>query len=299
MTQTMTIKAPLVEDIRAGFLYSPVDKIIGEPKYQNIDHLHNQVIWNAATLKSMLGGGNNGLDGLISFPPTYFVCTAHNFIPPTNPGKAPTYPQLITAAQRQAILTQHEIALKNYCQQMDLLLKNEIEKCMDTMWLADIYSNTHGFGGQTCVDIIQYLFQTYGRISPNQITANIQRLNAPVDPTQPITMIWKQIEDRQKFATSAAFTPPQLVTAAETLLLSTNHYKTAYRNWMAQPPTNRTYANKKVHFNQESQLQNTIKTTRKAGYQQMHNAADVKLTSDTEASLEEAVHNFATATAAD
>eukprot|EP00957_Ditylum_brightwellii_P026223 1982990-Ditylum_brightwellii.AAC.1 len=105
---------------------------------------------------------------------------------------------------------------------MDLLLKNETENFMDTMWLASIHSDTHGFGA--CVDVIQYLFQTYGRISSDQITANIQRLNTPVDPTQSIAMIWEQIKDAQKFASTARnlFTTPQLVMAAETLLLGTN-----------------------------------------------------------------------------
>eukprot|EP00957_Ditylum_brightwellii_P138183 10533938-Ditylum_brightwellii.AAC.1 len=58
------------------------------------------------------------------------------------------HPPMITDAQRQAIRTQHNIAKKNYecCQRMDLLLKNNMETCMDTMWLAGIHSDTHGFG---------------------------------------------------------------------------------------------------------------------------------------------------------
>eukprot|EP00957_Ditylum_brightwellii_P142647 10868486-Ditylum_brightwellii.AAC.1 len=86
---------------------------------------------------------------------------------------------------------------------MDLVLKNDMETCMDTMWLVGIHSDTHGFGARACMDTVQCLFQMYGRILPDQITLNIQRLNAPVDPTQPIAMVWKQIEAAQKFATSA------------------------------------------------------------------------------------------------
>eukprot|EP00957_Ditylum_brightwellii_P170267 12961399-Ditylum_brightwellii.AAC.1 len=88
----MTIKAPSVKDIKAGFAHSPVDKIIDEPNYKSIDHLHNQLIRNAATLELMLGGGNNGLAGLIEFPQTYFLQTGHHFVQPANPGEAPTYP---------------------------------------------------------------------------------------------------------------------------------------------------------------------------------------------------------------
>eukprot|EP00957_Ditylum_brightwellii_P076681 5828843-Ditylum_brightwellii.AAC.1 len=146
----MTIKAPSVDDIKPGFVHSPANKIVGEPNYKSIKHLHNQLIQNAVTLESTLGGGNNGLDGLIEFPQLYLLQTGHNFVHPPNPGEAPVYPPMITDAQCQAIKTQHEIALKNYeCyQRMDLLLENETENCMDTMWLAGIHSDTHGFGGR-------------------------------------------------------------------------------------------------------------------------------------------------------
>eukprot|EP00957_Ditylum_brightwellii_P139583 10638112-Ditylum_brightwellii.AAC.1 len=88
----MMIKTPLVEDIKAGFVHSRVDKIIGKPNYKSIDHLHNQLIRNAAMLELIFGGGNNGLAGLIEFPQMYFLQTGHHFIRPGNPGEAPTYP---------------------------------------------------------------------------------------------------------------------------------------------------------------------------------------------------------------
>eukprot|EP00957_Ditylum_brightwellii_P193759 14754982-Ditylum_brightwellii.AAC.1 len=82
----------------------------------------------------MLGGGNNGLAGLIEFLQTYFLLTGQHFVQPGNPGEAPTYPPMITNAQQQAIKTQHNVAKKNYecCQRTDLLLKSDAETCMDT-----------------------------------------------------------------------------------------------------------------------------------------------------------------------
>ena len=55
-------------------------------------------------------------------------------------------------------------------------------------------------------------------------------------------MIFKQIEECQRFATAggAAFTPDQIVKAAETLVLHTGKYQLAYREWIALPPANRT-----------------------------------------------------------
>eukprot|EP00957_Ditylum_brightwellii_P120046 9160704-Ditylum_brightwellii.AAC.1 len=53
-----------------------------------------------------------------------------------------------------------------------------------------------------------------------------------------------------------------------------NQDKTAYRSWLELPPPNRTYQNLKVHFDREYQLQNTIKSSRQAGFHQLNNAEE-------------------------
>eukprot|EP00957_Ditylum_brightwellii_P184453 14048816-Ditylum_brightwellii.AAC.1 len=65
----MTISAPSVEDIWAGFTITRVDKITDQPTFDTIDHLHQQLIRNVATVESPLGGCNSGLSGLVEFPP--------------------------------------------------------------------------------------------------------------------------------------------------------------------------------------------------------------------------------------
>eukprot|EP00957_Ditylum_brightwellii_P097854 7451884-Ditylum_brightwellii.AAC.1 len=97
------------------------------------------------------------------------------------------------------------------------------------------------------MDVLQYLFQTYRHTSPQQVSANSNKMMMSVDPNKPITLIWKQIEDAQKFAMAAgnAFPPQQIVTAAETLMLGTNKYHDAYRSCLALPQMNKTYTNLK------------------------------------------------------
>eukprot|EP00957_Ditylum_brightwellii_P057293 4342457-Ditylum_brightwellii.AAC.1 len=73
-------------------------------------------------------------------------------------------------AQREAIKQQHAIVLKNYitCQRVDLLCKNDIEYAVDNIYISGIHAKTHGFGNRSAIDVLQYLFQTYGHISPQQ-----------------------------------------------------------------------------------------------------------------------------------
>eukprot|EP00957_Ditylum_brightwellii_P127904 9753909-Ditylum_brightwellii.AAC.1 len=48
---------------------------------------------NASTLKSTLGGGNNGLAGLCEFPAVYLAQTGHNSVRPPYPGDFPVHPK--------------------------------------------------------------------------------------------------------------------------------------------------------------------------------------------------------------
>eukprot|EP00957_Ditylum_brightwellii_P154079 11726327-Ditylum_brightwellii.AAC.1 len=110
----MTVRAPSMKDIEAGFVHQTCNKIQGEPNYQAIDLLQRQCIHNASTLESTLGGGNNGLVGLCEFPAVYLACTGHTFVCPPNPGNFPMYPPQATTPQRECIKQQFELNKKNY-----------------------------------------------------------------------------------------------------------------------------------------------------------------------------------------
>eukprot|EP00957_Ditylum_brightwellii_P110773 8448980-Ditylum_brightwellii.AAC.1 len=64
----MTVKAPPIENIKAGFVKDPLDKILDNPKHHDIDKLQKQCIQNATKLKTIFSGGNNGSARLAKFP---------------------------------------------------------------------------------------------------------------------------------------------------------------------------------------------------------------------------------------
>eukprot|EP00957_Ditylum_brightwellii_P212098 15366961-Ditylum_brightwellii.AAC.2 len=72
----MAIKAPSIEDIKAGFVHNPINTIKGEPTYKSIKNLQNQLICNDVTLESTLGRGCNGLAGLVKFLQVYYYARA-------------------------------------------------------------------------------------------------------------------------------------------------------------------------------------------------------------------------------
>jgi hypothetical protein len=63
--------------------------------------------------------------------------------------------------------------------------------------LADDDSN---FNNVTQLQIMQYLNELYGRITPEMLEANLEKLATPWNPTDPINTLQKQVKDCMAFA---------------------------------------------------------------------------------------------------
>ena len=72
-------------------------------------------------------------------------------------------------------------------------------------------------------------------------------MHKPINPHQPITFLFKQIEDAQNFATAEniPFRKTQLIKVAKTLILGTGQYNQAYRVWIALPEAQKMFLNLK------------------------------------------------------
>ncbi len=99
-----------------------------------------------------------------------------------------------------------------------------LEKAIEDAYLTGIHDEAHGFGNRTLQDDVQrWLFETYGFVRPTDRMNNTAKLTQPIDPTTPIALLFKQIEECQRFAADAGspFTPQQIVEAAEALIVQT------------------------------------------------------------------------------
>jgi hypothetical protein len=292
-------KAPSLDDIKAGFVFHTLDTIIGEPTYKSLELTHNQCIRNATTIDSRLGGGGHGHAGLIEFPDVYLLRTGNHFNRPAYPGDSPHYALGADPQQREATLLLWHNSTRVYqtCQRIEKILLSMLENAIDATFLTGIHDPAHGFGARSIIDVFQYLFATYGQIGPDELLANQQKLTNPVDPNQPIAILFRQIEDCQKFAAAGnvAITPAQVLKAAETLILQTGKYTSAYREWIGLDPAAKTYQNFKTRMTREYQLQNQMTSTaRDAGYH-----ANAAINDNDETSLASAAQDFAAASAAD
>eukprot|EP00957_Ditylum_brightwellii_P171033 13019844-Ditylum_brightwellii.AAC.1 len=120
---------------------------------------------------------------------------------------------------------------------------------MDLVWLSQIHSREHGFGNRSVLDVFQHLYATYGDVGPDELTKIQEQMLTPIAPHHPIVLLFKQLEDGQKFAASATvpFTNDQLIMYIEKIILGTGQYNNTYRTWMATPKP-KTYQMLKTHL---------------------------------------------------
>jgi hypothetical protein len=81
--------------------------------------------------------------------------------------------------------------------------------------------------------ILTHLYTTYGVITPIDIEDNDAKMRAPFDPTQPIELLFDQIETAVEFsdAGNRPYNPDQVVSRAYLLILQTGLYSDACRDW--------------------------------------------------------------------
>ena len=253
------------DDIKASFTFPTLDRLDGEPTYDSLNRLETQATRNASTVSIRLAPPHTNLSGLVEQPTVYVLRTGGPFPRPPYPGDRPAIPPRATDVQRQNIINAHAANMKNFllCHTTESILKTMLENAIEPDYIADIYSETLGFGNRSLIDIFAWLYATYGKISVAQLQQNFERLNTPVPGHLPIAVIFKKIADCQKFATAGntPFTDEQIVKAAENLVLATGRYHYAYREWVALPDVQKTYQNFRTKFSQEYQLQNAINAT--------------------------------------
>jgi hypothetical protein len=296
----MALRAPSVEDLKAGFVYERLDPISGEPTYATLQRLFTQLIRKATSVSSRLGGGQFGLSGLAEDPAVYLLRTGTHFNRPAYPGEQPIYPVGTTPAAQATILDTWSANTKEFLtvQCAETLLLMLLEKSIEDAYLTGIHDEAHGFGNRTLHDVQRWLFQTYGHVGPTDRMNNAARLTQPIDPTAPIALLFKQIEECQRFAADASspFTPQQIVEATEALIVQTGKYESTYKEWLALPAATRTYIELKRRFTQAYNIQNAMhRTAQQAGYHA--NLAAINETDDDDQNLAAAAHEFAAAEA--
>ena len=241
------------------FKFKTPTPIRGEPTHKSLKRLKLELQANASSVETDLGGGNYGYLGLVLTDDEYAS------IPHTQPFVAPNYPPPLlipaTSTQIQAIelKEQHGEAKRLYleCKNVEKALLRHIQDAIEDKFiepLVDPYTNL--LTGDV-PSILAYLDYNYGKVRSEEVTQKDNEvMTMSWQPTDPLVLLTRPIEQLQKLATTAGipYTNSQILEKGLTLIRSTRDFEYALTQWEDKPQDDKTWANFKTHFH-EAQLQ--------------------------------------------
>ena len=231
-------------------------RIEGEPTFEQLTQLYENVKINAQAVPSTLGGGRHGHLGLVVTPTQYQMLSLVPFHRPANPGPFTLTPQQITnmtPEQRNELRQLHQDALVEFHQveQVDSALKQYITDSVPEDYLLELRNDTTKKLTGTIPQIMQHLFSTYGNLTaPSLVDKQNQLLNYVYDVTKPIDVIFNLAKEYQEFQALFGTTVPaeHIITMVYNILRKTGKFRGPLEKWNEKPPQDKTWANFKLHF---------------------------------------------------
>ena len=186
-----------VDDIVAKFPSKTLAQITGEPDYDSINHMVQSLYGNAASVATTLGGGAHGHIGIIMRQQLYATLTATPYTAPNDPGALPNIPATASAATCELIRTQHKEERRIFDNHinMDDALKSQVIDTIQEPYIVEMRNKYTGYLGITTRDLLDHLLDRYGKSTPADIETCKQRMNEPIDSTQPIDIFFQRIDD--------------------------------------------------------------------------------------------------------
>jgi hypothetical protein len=182
------------------------------------------------------------------------------------------------------------------------VLKKQIITVFEPMYLYIRNDDMVGFSSISALEMLDYLFTTYGNITAVDLENNFKQMRHAWDPQQPVESLFKQIQDCADYsgAGGVIIGHPQQINVGYAKILSNGHSMSACGRWNKKPNIEKTWSQFKAHFaaahRQHKQMQDEYAAT--LGYHEA-NAAVVQTEYQKVEATIGALANLATATATD
>ena len=239
------------------FEFPDLTIIHGEPTYDSLRLLFNQIKANARSVHTTLGGGQHGHLGLVLTPQQYALLSPHPYTKPPRPPPLviPAY-QLPHIVQTEQARHQEQVRLFNECTNVEQALRQQIVKAVDDSYLTALRNRQTNTIDVTIPVLIDYLFSNHGRVTPAMLHHHEKTVKEMYyDPMHPIDVIFNKVEDLSDLSTAARadLTEQQLINIAYVIINNTGKYQPYIREWSRLQPDQKTWANFKTQFRQAHQ----------------------------------------------
>ena len=152
------------------FEFQNLTRIHGEPNFETIKKLHRELMINAQTVHSDLGGGAHGHLGLTLSPGRYALLSNAEYHQPRHPGPL-AIPPGTTQHMARTMKEQHTERIRVFKEVtgVENALKQQIVTAVEDQYLAALRDATTGKLNGTIHEVIRHLFEVYGRVSPQTL----------------------------------------------------------------------------------------------------------------------------------
>ena len=239
------------------FEYPDLTPIHGEPTYEALCVLFNQLKANARSVHTTLGGGQLGHLGLVLTAPQYSLLSNQPYHKPPilPPLVIPAY-QLPHTVQTEQARHNEQVRHFNECNNVEQALRQQIVKAIDNAYLTALRNRQTNTIDVSIPVIIDYLFSNHGRVTPAMLHHEEMSVKEMFyEPTHPIDVIFNKVEDPSdlSIAARADYTEQQLINIAYVIINSTGKYQPYIREWSRLPQEQKTWPHFKTHFCQAHQ----------------------------------------------
>ena len=255
------------------FQYPDLTKIHGEPTYEGLQQIKDQLKCNAVSVTSSSGGGAHGLLGLVLNADEYARLSRTPFEQPVfpvltlpNPCAGPLISQLTREFSERMRVFRESIDVKK-------ALIKQIVAAIDQKYLRTLRNDdTHSITTDIPV-ILTYLFNRYGKVTPDKLNDKETEVRSFVYNLQdPLVSLFDQVEDLKKLGDAAQmpYTTRQLLNFGVQLIRNTHDFLDGLKSWIEKREDEKNWTNFKLHFEDEHDKLKLIRgmTMKHAGFHQ-------------------------------
>ena len=243
----------------------------GEPDFHIIQKWHNLLKANAMKVHTSLFGGQHGYLALLLSATAYALVSPAVIARPVHPGVL-IIPLHTTQHMARTMTETHKEELRVFreCQGVKAALQQQLVEAIDPIYLEAIRDANTNAIGLPIYDIIRYLYDTYGDISPEMLEEERQKANQlTYDPALPVDVIFTKIVQFTNLAEAARspLSQKQSIDFAYNAFRRSGAFTKFLLEWDEKPLLNQTWIQFKVDF------RSAVKKLKKTGglqVSQMH-----------------------------
>jgi hypothetical protein len=261
---------------------------VGAPDRFTIQTLKKELIQNALSQPTHLGGGQHGFVGLVVEGAEYntITGTAPAFVFPVHPGAGPDVPVGATQIQTITALNTYDRELRTFhhCIEARNGLKSQLLNSINPIYTSTLEDPQTLYQTVSIHAILTHLSTTYGKVTGEDLDKNDRDMEKEWMPDSPIESLWQQIEDARRFAEPDEEIPDsKAIRVTLALLRNTGLFTKDIKDWEKKEADDKTWSNLKVMFTEANQLRlkQPATTTAAAGYNTANTASTDTTTPNT------------------